>query len=55
MLRGGKGGVMNTRLDVMSPKKKSQNEARSTEAAAAAELVRLATEQELALTGPDGL
>ncbi|MBG6226763.1 transposase-like protein [Arthrobacter sp. CAN_A2] len=38
----------------MSPKKES-NEDRSAEAAAAAELVRLAKEQGLALTGPDGL
>lgn len=43
-----------TTLDVVSPKKES-NEDRSAEAAAAAELVRLAKEQGLALTGPDGL
>lgn len=43
-----------TTLDVVSPKKEF-NEDRSGEAAAAAELVRLAKEQGLALTGPDGL
>jgi putative transposase len=43
-----------TTLDVVSPKKES-NEDRSAEAAAAAEFVRLAKEQGLALTGPDGL
>lgn len=45
---------MDTTLDVMSPKK-HQNDERSVEAAAAAELVRLAKEQGLALTGPEGL
>lgn len=45
---------MTTTLDVVSPKK-NQNDDRSAEAAAAAELVRLAKEQGLALTGPDGL
>lgn len=45
---------MDTALDVMS-RKKHQNDDRSVEAAAAAELVRLAKEQGLALTGPDGL
>jgi hypothetical protein len=43
-----------TTLDVVSPKKES-NEDRSAEVAAAAELVRLAKEQGLALTGPGGL
>ena len=45
---------MTTTLDVVSPKK-PKNDDRSAEAAAAAELVRLAKEQGLALTGPDGL
>ena len=53
-MRGGEGAVMTTTLDVVSPKK-TQNDDRSAEAAAAAELVRLAKEQGLALTGPDGL
>ena len=53
-MRGGEGAVMTTTLDVVSPKK-HQNDDRSAEAAAAAELVRLAKEQGLALTGPDGL
>ncbi|WP_426623730.1 IS256 family transposase [Leifsonia sp. McL0607] len=45
---------MTTTLDVVSPKKHHDDD-RSVEAAAAAELVRLAKEQGLALTGPDGL
>jgi hypothetical protein len=45
---------MTTTLDVVSPKK-HQNDDRSAEAAATAELVRLANEQGLALTGPHGL
>jgi len=51
---GGKGAVMTTTLDAVSPKK-YQTDDRSAEAAAAAELVRIAKEQGLALTGPDGL
>ncbi len=47
---------MSSTLDVMSPKKhQNNNDDRSVEAAAAAELVRLAKEQGLALTGPEGL
>lgn len=53
-MRGGKGAVMTTTLEVVSPKKPHDDD-RSAEAAAAAELVRLAKEQGLALTGPDGL
>lgn len=53
-MRGGEGAVMTTTLDVVSTKK-HQDDDRSAEAAAAAELVRLAKEQGLALTGPDGL
>lgn len=53
-MRGGKGAVMTTTLEVVSPKKHHDDD-RSAEAAAAAELVRLAKEQGLALTGPDGL
>ena len=53
-MRGGEGAVMTTTLDAVSPKK-HENDDRSAEAAAAAELVRLAKEQGLALTGPDGL
>ncbi|WP_426623020.1 IS256 family transposase [Leifsonia sp. McL0607] len=45
---------MTTTLDVVSLKKHHDDD-RSAEAAAAAELVRLAKEQGLALTGPDGL
>lgn len=45
---------MTTTLDVVSPKKPAE-EGRSAEAAAAAELVRLAKEQGLSLTGPGGL
>ncbi len=45
---------MTTTLDAVSPKKHHDDD-RSAEAAAAAELVRLAKEQGLALTGPDGL
>lgn len=45
---------MTTTLEVVSPKKHHDDD-RSAEAAAAAELVRLAKEQGLALTGPDGL
>ena len=41
-----------TTLDVMSAKKKPQPSAEET---AARELVRLAKEQGLSLTGPDGL
>ena len=44
-----------TTLDVVATKKKSDEDGRSAEAAAAAELVRLAREQGLSLTGPDGL
>lgn len=50
--------MMSTTLDVVSPNKNEKNEKspeRSAEAAAAAELVRVAKEQGLALTGPDGL
>ena len=46
--------MMTTTLDAVSPKK-HENDDRSAEAAAAAELVRMAKEQGLALTGPDGL
>lgn len=42
-----------TTLDAVTPKKKTR--AASPEAAAAAELVRMAKEQGLSLTGPDGL
>lgn len=52
-MRGGKGAVMTTTLDAVSPKRHHDDD-RSAEAAAA-ELVRLAKEQGLALTGPDGL
>ncbi|WP_309616391.1 IS256 family transposase [Salinibacterium sp.] len=45
---------MTTTLDAVSSKKHDGDD-RSAEAAAAAELVRLAKEQGLALTGPDGL
>lgn len=45
---------MTTTLDAVSSKK-HHDEDRSAEAAAAAELVRMAKEQGLALTGPDGL
>ncbi len=45
---------MTTTLGLVSPKKHDDDD-RSAEAAAAAELVRLAKEQGLALTGPDGL
>ncbi|RCS61208.1 IS256 family transposase [Microbacterium sp. JB110] len=45
---------MSTTLDAVSPKKHHDDD-RSAEAAAAAELVRLAKEQGLSLTGPDGL
>ena len=45
---------MTTTLDVVSPKKHHGDD-RSAEAAAAAELVRLAKERGLALTGPDWL
>lgn len=45
---------MSTTLNDVSPKKQPHDD-RSAEAAAAAELVRLAKEQGLALTGPDGL
>jgi putative transposase len=41
-----------TTLDVVSPKRKSEP---SAEELAARELVRLAQEQGLSLTGPDGL
>ena len=52
-MRGGEGAVMTTTLDVVSSKKQP-NDDRSAEAAAAAELVRLAKEQGLALTGRTG-
>lgn len=45
---------MTTTLDVVSPKKTNDDD-RSAEAAAATELVRLAKEQGLSLTGPNGL
>ena len=45
---------MSTTLKDMSPQKQPHDD-RSAEAAATAELVRLAKEQSLALTGPDGL
>ncbi|AEV81218.1 transposase [Actinoplanes sp. SE50] len=44
---------MTTTLDDVTPRKKKSEP--SAEAAAAAELVRLAKEQGLSLTGPDGL
>src|SRR5919112_3031164 len=44
---------MTTTLDDVTPRKKKPEP--SAEAAAAAELVRLAREQGLSLTGPDGL
>ena len=44
--------MMTTTLDVVSPKKKPEP---SAEEVAAKELVRLAKEQGLSLTGPDGL
>jgi len=48
---GGKGAVMTTTLDVVKSKKLES----SAEDTAARELVRLAREQGLLLTGPDGL
>ena len=54
MMRGGEGAVMTTTLDAVAPKKHENND-RSAEATAAAELVRLANKQDRALTGPDGL
>ena len=48
---GGEGAVMTTTLDVVSSKKSEP----SAEETAAKELVRLAKEQGLSLTGPDGL
>jgi putative transposase len=48
---GGKGAVMTTTLDAVKSKKQDP----SAEETAAKELVRLATEQGLSLTGPDGL
>ncbi len=45
---------MTTTLNVVSAKNLKDDD-RSAEAAAAAELVRVAKEQGLALTGPDGL
>ena len=48
---GGKGAVMTTTLDVVKSKKLES----SAEETAARELVRLAREQGLSLTGPDGL
>ncbi len=45
---------MTTTLDAVSPNRHRDDD-RTAEAAAAAELVRLAKEQGLALTGPDGL
>ena len=48
---GGKGAVMTTTLDAVKSKKQDP----SAEEIAAKELVRLATEQGLSLTGPDGL
>jgi hypothetical protein len=53
LMRGGEGTVMTTTLDVASSKKNYDDD-RSAEAAAAAELVRLAKEQGLALTGRTG-
>src|SRR5581483_7695629 len=50
---GGEGAAMTVRLPDVAAKKKSAEE--SAEAQAAAELVRLAREQGLSLTGPDGL
>jgi putative transposase len=44
-----------TTLNVVATKKKIDQEGRSAEATAAAELVRLAKEQGLSLTGPGGL
>ena len=49
---GGEGAVMTTTLGSMSAKKKPEP---SAEEVAARELVRLAKEQGLSLTGPDGL
>lgn len=49
---GGEGAVMSTTLNDMSSKKKSEP---SAEEIAARELVRLAKEQGLSLTGPEGL
>ena len=49
---GGEGAVMTTTLSDMTAKKKPEP---SAEELAAKELVRLAKEQGLSLTGPDGL
>ena len=49
---GGEGAVMTTTLSNMTAKKKPEP---SAEEVAARELVRLAKEQGLSLTGPDGL
>ncbi len=46
-MRGGEGAVMTATLEVVSPKKHPEDD-RSAEAAAAAELVRLAKELTLA-------
>lgn len=54
VMRGRKGAVMTTTFDAVSPKK-HQNDDRSVEAAAAAELVGMAKGQGVALTGSDGL
>jgi putative transposase len=50
---GEEGAVMTATLDDVTPRKRKPEP--SAEAAAAAELVRLAKEQGLSLTGPDGL
>src|ERR1700709_394587 len=52
MLAGGEGAVMATTLDAVNARKKPDPTA---EAAAAAELVRMAKERGWSLTGPDGL
>ena len=51
----GKGAAMSTTLNDVSPKKQPHDDRSAGAAAAAAELVRLAKEQGLALTGPGGL
>src|SRR5687768_10723518 len=50
---GEEGGVMTATLDDVTPRKKRPEP--SAEELAATELVRLAKEQGLSLTGPDGL
>jgi transposase-like protein len=53
VLLGGEGAVMTATLNVVTKKKEPSEE--SAEQQAATELVRLARERGLSLTGPDGL